>query len=707
MKKVLIVIVFSVFLLFGYVYGSNISSDVYVFLKIREALKERNEYRDTMMKNFSFSVVGGREYVDLIVEVEGDLGELRDYVVKKFVGRRNFYILRVPVDRVVDIVNVGTVKYATLSKKIKPFMDRVREVLNLQYIYNYYGYDTVQGKDVIVGVIDSGLDIFNEDFKLSSGISKVLYLWDQTVDSVNSQLGFGVEYDRNQISSGNYPIYDEIGHGTHVAGIVSGMGRLSLGKYSGIATGADLVVVKTDFSTGGILSGIEYVLSKAKKFGKPCVVNLSLGNVIGSHDGKDIESEIVRSMLDEYGRKGNVIVVAGGNSGSFNQHYSNTISSLTRNIIFKVSNLSSGIGYVITDFWIPGGTIFEYRITTPSGYTLGWNLVSSLTSPITNSTNFSDGSVLVVATSNRYNSDINLQIVVLGSVKDGNWTVSLRTTGQTVLVHSWIDFSENIFSYFVNGDNSYTLNSFIPIDDVIVVSAYTTKNMFTSRIGQVVFSQLTNDNISFFSSRGPTRDGRQKPDISAPGAVILAPMSSKAMYSLSEIDATYTNYVGEMGTSMSAPVVSGIVALLLGINPEFTTRDILDYLKTYSEVSIYDANGKDWDEAWGWGKVYIKPIVESLKEPQTLVWFSGNVIRLDANQKSTTLNFRLTEGNDTVEISIYDLKGNLLKNIGKFYLYQGLNSVEIKVDDWFRTGVYYVKVFGSRFNTTLKLVVLK
>ncbi|MCS7298478.1 MAG: S8 family peptidase [Spirochaetia bacterium] len=687
------------------VYSTNISADLLTFLEIHRVNKE-----DKRVNVLSQTRVGrvSSKSVDLLVEIDSISPQISKYLLRTFSGSGRFAVLRVPIEELGYILGDTNLVYATLPRKVKLHLDMVRDKLNLNYIYNYYGQDKVQGKDVIIGVIDSGIDSSHADFRTSSGSSRILYVWDQTVDVTNSRLGYGREYTKSELDRDLGLVKDEEGHGTHVSGIATGNGRMSSGKYSGISQGSDLIVVKTDFSIIGILEGIEYIFLKSRELGKSCVVNLSLGLDIGSHDGSDIESLVLKDIINSYGREGKVIVVSAGNSGYFKQHFSNTITLIPISSVLEISsNSTREADELVADFWVDGGVVPEVRIVSPNGNTSGWITFSN---NYTKNVSLPDGEIIVSMVSNRYNNDLNIQITFLDtqskSISTGNWQIQFKTISGTSILHGWLQYSDGIISQFSNGDNYFTINSMFLIDEVIFVSSYNSRNSFSSTSGNIYLPRLTNDNISYFSSRGPTRDGRKKPDISAPGAVIFAPLSSQSERD-GYVDKTYRNYIGMMGTSMSAPVVAGVVALLLSVNPKFTSSDIINYLKTYSEVSIYDLNGKNWDESWGWGKVNVKTIVETLKTPEDLVWFSGNVVRLDNFQNSTLLNFRLKDGSDNVSIDIYDMEGNLMKSMGNFYIQSGLNQINLVVDNSFRTGVYLVRIAGNRFNTNLKLVIIR
>lgn len=694
-------IVFMFLFLVSYLYSNNLSPELLNFLESYRNLSDSVKIQQ--FKGYKVSSEG--ETIDLIVDIDGGIDSyLEKYVVRWFPGRR-FCVMRMPVTEVLNLRSYTSVKYVSLSRKLKPFMDKVRESIGVDKIFNYYGQNTIQGDGVVVGVVDTGIDTSHEDFITYLGRTKVVYLWDQTTNIGKSPSGFyyGSEYSSGDIEKNFFLSTDHEGHGTHVSGIILGNGKKSFGKYKGISVGSDLVFVKTDFSLAGILDGIDYIMNKAKNLGKPCVINLSLGSSIGSHDGKDIEGIILNDMINYYGRNGNIIVAAAGNSGSDKIHFSNTIDTVGISAVIRVSsNLSSAFDYVIADFWIKYGGNIQVKVNSPSGYSTGW---LSLSNGYSESFSTSDGKFYISFVSNIYNGDLNLQIQFIDDVNtpisQGNWNISFRSSSGNYLVHGWLDYSEGIFAYYYNGDNSYSLSSPFLLDDVIVVSAYTTKDT----VWGVRFNELTNDNICFFSSKGPTRDGRQKPDIAAPGAFVFAPLS-KQYYGGTFFDFD-KNYVAMIGTSMATPVISGVVSLLLSINSNFTSYDVLNYLKTYSDISVYDSNGSAWDESWGWGKVNIQKIVETLKKPETLAWFNGNVIRLDAYNASTELNIRLNGISDYVSVAIYDINGTLVKTVGDFKLSDGLNKILIPIDNKFRTGVYIVKVWGKFVNSSLKLVIIK
>ncbi len=700
------------------------------------------------LRSLSFVVVDKTtgEYVDVLAEFDGTLPpELlsRCRFARKYPGNGNFYHLQLPIGEVEKLSLSSSLRYMKLSKPLKLFMDKVRQKLGLEGFYNYTYLGDIQGRDVIIGIIDTGIDTSHWDFWGNNVVPRILYIWDQTTNGRAPQgFDYGNEITDRDITANPFIGTDEVGHGTHVAGIAGGNGNESGGKYRGIASSSKFVIVKTTLGISQILDGINYILFKAKTLGKPCVINLSLGSDIGSHDGKDLEHKILKEIIDYYGRKGNVIVAASGNSGDIKIHYSNTISSVLPSvaIVRVTTNIPEELDEIHIDSWFDFSTPtqkVEVNVVTPSGNSTGW--ITFPTSSYSIST--SEGKIMISSTSNKYNGSGNIYIVISDSsssqIATGNWRVQFRTTEDTSLLHSWIAYTYGVDAYFFNGDNYYTVSSSFLIDDVIIVGAFATKTNIKSvddgdviiqskllqkvgvygisnvMYGETIFANLTNDNICYFSSLGPTRDGRQKPDVAAPGALIVSALSTWSLASdsfiVDEIPGKY-RYVAMMGTSMAAPVVTGVAALLLGIDGSLTSQDVINYLKTYSLVSHYDSNGKSWDPAWGHGMLSVTNIFEVLrKNPTNLVWLEGNVLRFSWGVNSFNVKIR-TDTSDSVDIYLYNMRGNLIKYFGSYQVLPGVNTIPVKLkeNEVVKDNVYMLRVSGKKVGSMdFKIVVIR
>ena len=193
------------------------------------------------------------------------------------------------------------------------------------------GANGLTGEGILVGVVDSGVDYFHPDFRNEDGTTRIVSLWDQTIqrpkrnDAMETDITSkgeniseegtedtgkikegtgeeirGVEYTKEQINEAlaagsreaGYrivPSRDLSGHGTEVLGIAAGNGQASGGQYRGVASKSDILVVKigtagSEFAgTVELMLALDYVIRKAMELGKPVAINLSFGNVYGSH----------------------------------------------------------------------------------------------------------------------------------------------------------------------------------------------------------------------------------------------------------------------------------------------------------------------------------------------------------------------------------------------------------------------------------------
>jgi subtilisin family serine protease len=191
------------------------------------------------------------------------------------------------------------------------------------------------GKDVLVGIVDTGIDVSHPDFLMPSGATRVLRLWDQATRGTASPPGwfsYGSEWDSTDIDSHvstspgtPFPSGDHDGHGTAVAGIAAGNGSARpSGRYVGVAPEADLVVVALDArrgafpSTANVQEAVRYVFEVADELKRRAVVNLSHGVQIGPHEPADLLETGLADLLTADDRR--ILVIAAGNAADGNAH---------------------------------------------------------------------------------------------------------------------------------------------------------------------------------------------------------------------------------------------------------------------------------------------------------------------------------------------------------------------------------------------------
>lgn len=177
------------------------------------------------------------------------------------------------------------------------------------------------GSGIMIGFIDSGIDLTHPEFLTEDGETRVLWLWDMTIPG-NPPLGFrkGTVYSSAEIDQGMALSRDTIGHGTAAAAIAAGS--------SGIAPEAAIVAVKmgsgSSATSTDVMRGIKFILDCAAEGGMPCVINLSYGTNKGSHQGQSLFETYMDAMAQQ-GRT--VIVCASGNEGDSGHHFYGKLAS--------------------------------------------------------------------------------------------------------------------------------------------------------------------------------------------------------------------------------------------------------------------------------------------------------------------------------------------------------------------------------------------
>ena len=499
----------------------------------------------------------------------------------------------------------------------------------------------VTGAGVIVGFVDTGIDITHPDFTFPNGTTKILYVWDQTTPGrPPAGFGYGYECTSSDIEAGTCPEIDTFGHGTHVAGIAASSGRAT-GNYTGVAPGARVIFVKSGnevcngdswtFNTNQILDGISYMVAKASELKMRLVVSLSLGGNIGAHDGTDP----FERALDAFVKDGTPIVVAAGNAAQDQDHIDGQITQ-GENTTFPFS-LRESTTDVAIDIWYSTEDQLSGTLHAPDGTTypvrpISGGIITNIGEVNTTAASFANGNELYI----EVNSSSGLPL--------NGWSVSLigSQINSRGFWNAWTDTETCSFpgSYFLPG-NGYTVdpNDTIGIPgtaaDVVTVGSYVTKNSWKGMDGQTYGeSELTLGEISSFSSIGPTRDGRVKPDVVAPGEVIASARSSAVPKSPSDPDAYHRVLAG---TSMATPHVAGTIALMLQYEPTLAAIDIPQILRTTARWDPFTGLVANGSSTWGFGKLDARTATGLLRQTILIEGVPSTIsVPLLVNRTSTT-----------------------------------------------------------------------
>lgn len=498
--------------------------------------------------------------------------------------------------------------------------DQIHKGTNLPQAYT--------GEGVVVGVVDAGFDYMHAAFRRpADGALRIKRVWEQgatTLDgaSAPAKYGYGIELNTPELIEKAQGDSDSNSHGTHVAAIAAGSDAYKDGAYVGNAPDADIVLVALDLNAStnaDISNAVQYIFDYADEVGKPCVVNLSLGNQDGPHDG----TSTFDTMTDAMQGPGRLIVGAAGNHRTDAFHIDHTFATadaapLRTFVKYKVAPSNSVSGGTI-EIWGEKGVDFTVDIAAYSTFNKK-DARSTTVYPAEGVTNvdfgkYATGTWKVASEVSPLNGKPHVVLTsALTSIRN-NYAIALTVTPKTAgRVNIWSDNtylaleSRDIEGFSAPDAASSTLCEIGGTGKrILTVGSYTTRNEYTTNGGQQATLQETVGDLSSFSSYGPTVDGRMKPNITAPGCFIISAVSNNdasgnLMYAeYNENFGRYNQYGYMQGTSMASPFVAGIVATWLQAYPQLTPEQLHEIVQNTARKDSFTATAPDSN--WGYGKI--------------------------------------------------------------------------------------------------------
>lgn len=505
----------------------------------------------------------------------------------------NILSVRADANVLVGLAALPQVRRVQSKKLAQPHLDLALPDVGLRA--NALGARPVEedGSDVLVGIVDSGFDLSHPMFRDAAGRLRVEGLLDQTREPARE---FTTQQLEQAWAAGDGPGRDDGGHGTHVASIAAGS---RFGALEGVAPGARLLLVKTDFRNTD--QAVAWVFGKAGP--RPCVVNLSLGHHFGAHDGTDVE-ERLHSQLTGPGK---IIVVSAGNERTDELHIGGRfVPGQADQVGFDLQRQPDGSAVAVLTLWHGREDRFTISLGTPMG--------DVITEPALGlAANASFGAVDMTVSQQRYQPSnlIQHQIAVEVGARAGNgdlrgWRVGIQCRNATVgRLDGWLHNSG--FAAFRSPhpliETARTVGLAATGAGCLAVASHVSRTSWHADAGDRSDPEAILGRSSSFSSLGPTRDGRAKPDLSAPGQRLLAALASGSEQAGdARFAAVADRLLALRGTSMSAPMVTGAVALLLQQKPD---RDLADIRTILARSVRRDAHTgpAPWDPVYGMGKL--------------------------------------------------------------------------------------------------------
>ncbi len=533
----------------------------------------------------------------LIVKYGGDLGRVAaKYNAASEILSEMYAIITIAEDYINDFSKETEVEYIEKPKGLVYQLQRGCWETCITPVNDYTAYN-LKGDGVLIGIIDSGIDYSHPDFCDSNGNTRILRMWDQSIEGKSPE-GFlhGTEYTSREINeilkNRSYeiqlPSSDFSGHGTMVAGVAAGNGRASDGSYRGVAPNAALAIVKlgaTDYEgypikTIDVMFGIKYLITLARSLNMPLAINLSYGSSYGSRDGYGLFETYIDDMALQWK---SVIVTGSGNDASRRRHTSGNIRS-NNYINFSIGSYTSNVSL---ELWKSSVDKFSIEVIYPSGLSTG--IVPDIQQVL--KYGYRNESIFILSsptTPFNTNDSIHIELITsLGFLEEGIWAIRLHP--RIVL--------EGDYEVWLHSNGDDGCEFFNPVQSNTITLPGTAQNVITT----AAYDYL-NGNIANFSGRGNLTTTRIKPDITAPGVLVIT-------------TSVNGGYAKASGTSIAAPFVTGACALMMqwGIvnhhDPYLYGSKVKAYLFS---GTVRDKNIKYPNNIWGYGKLCLQNVMDNL-----------------------------------------------------------------------------------------------
>ena len=486
----------------------------------------------------------GERAWDLIIKYSGSLDAAREISESVTELLNNYAVVRIREDRIEALASLPEVEFVEKPKSLYFQADVGRQVSCIDAVQEApYG---LTGQGVLVGIVDSGIDLTNADFRNEDGTTRIAALWDQADREFTSEeINEFLNAQGSERPAVRPPLsVDSSGHGTAVAGIAAGNGRGSEGRrYRGAAPESELVIVKMKSPQPGgfprtteLMTGVDYLIRKAQEMRMPIAVNISFGNTYGPHDGSSLVEQYLNDVSAIWK---NVICIGTGNEGTAAGHAAGIVSDEEETVQeLAVQEREQPFGLQI---WKSYTDEIDISIISPAGEQAGpFREKTGAQRYLTGSTEL----LVYYGEPKPYSVRQEIFIAFLPMrdyVDSGVWQIVLtprRIVAGTYQMWLPAQAALNVGTAFLTPDSMSTLTVPSTAARAVTVAAYDARTF----------------SYADFSGRGPSAvyesAGVPKPDVAAPGVDVNAPIPGGG-------------YRAFTGTSFAVPFAAGGAALLM------------------------------------------------------------------------------------------------------------------------------------------------
>lgn len=614
-------------------------------------------------------------------------------------------------------------QYSISHRVAGPDCDQARYDTRTDKVQEGIGVDgdtCFNGEGVYIGITDWGFDYTHLNYNNQGAFNRRIdRAWDhfRLAGPAPDGFNYGTEiigYQALKAAKGDTSnIYNYGTHGTHVAGIAAGYGLRD--KYRGQAPSARLLMCSFGLGEAEWMDGVAWMKQVAQDSARRLVINSSWGMYTFSCiDGQSLLSQAINNWSEQ----GVLFCTSAGNNGDVNFHVSRNFAVQTDTLrtVASYYGSSAGIGQALIMWGEPG---HDFK----AGFRMAGNGVV-YASPMFGT---ADGDTVVydsidcggtyvkyramIEHSNPFDQRPHIQLDV---DKLSSMELRLYITATDGTVHAWnvvnlenhagnmgCNFTSMSRGNYQNGDNKYGIGEPACAASCISVAAHRSEWLQSDSV------TVSGGTIASFSSYGPIIDGRQKPEISAPGVDVISSISAWCdgldgyipyeSFTVQNVKYVWSNM---SGTSMSSPSVTGVVALILQANPLLTADEVRDIITTNARNDNHTGPLVANDSAsirWGWGKIdALRCVNDALHRTGTYVGIHDPATTLPLQvypNPTSQMATVLTGSGESQMLTVYSVDGRTVLQ----QKVQGLATIDL--GGWDK-GIYILKV-GSR---TTKLV---